>query len=99
MGTLDDGIEFVVIPYFLYWDGFRFYGTKTTSGDEIYAKFIDLSNESNSSHANIHVLARVPPRGSTNSALNALKPEIVKGATEGFEFNISPPMKIVAFLI
>lgn len=87
-GVLDDGRRFFTLPYVIYWDGFRMFGTKTTSGEGIYVRFLGHSFSDLENIGFICVLGLVPPGGTADDALYVLVNDLIEGGTRGFEVDL-----------
>lgn len=84
MGMLDNGEEYFIYRFFIFWDGFTVHRGAEGSADGMYLLPMNIPLHRRSTPNAIRVLAFAPPGVKSDSILPLLVADIVEGATNGF---------------
>ena len=97
-GKLSDGRNYIVYRFLLYSDGFTPYSGRKGSMGGCYILPLGISPESRSRVGAIRRIGLTPPGISTNSVLEWIIPDIVKGTTDGFPVTTADGTEAILFL-
>ena len=84
-GLLEDGRRYFVYRFLLYADDFNPYTTRKGSCGGCYMLPLGIDPSMRSGYGAVRCIGLTPPGVSTNSVLASIVPDIVKGATTGFD--------------
>lgn len=84
MRMLDNGEEYFIYRFFIFWDGFSVHRGAEGSADGMYLLPMNIPLHRRSTPNAIRVLALAPPGVKSDSILPLLFADIAEGATRGF---------------
>lgn len=98
VGLLKDGRAYLVYRFLLYADDFNPYTTRKGSCGGCYMLPLGVDPENRAGYGAVRFLGLTPPGVSTNSIILSIIPDIVKGATTGFECVDANGASVTVFL-